>query len=484
MGLTMRERHAIVREISERFQRSAKKERGRILDEFVELTGYNRCYAAFVLRNCGKKQARVLSGRRVVFVPGHARPPGAKRQRKRRYGDVILMNAVKQLWALSDGLCGKRLTVFIRETVPLLERQGVLCIAKDSTREQLLAISAATLDRMLARTKALTRLKGRSLTRPGTLLKHHIPIRTFAQWNDERPGFCEVDLVAHDGGSPFGEYIQTLDVTDVATGWTETQAVKNKAQCHVFEALKVIRARLPFPLLGIDSDNGGEFINNELERYCTDQQITFTRSRPYRKNDNCFVEQKNYSIVRRTVGYYRYETPGQLALLEQLYDSLRLYTNFFQPVMKLKEKLRTGSHLTRRYDTPQTPFRRLLGHPAVSEDLKQALSAHYERLSVLFLKQELNRLQAELFRTAIRAPTLSSGSSIPRPEHPWRQTGLQHKRQPQKLDPAGTGPPPMGTQKNLVDLERKNHNTLIHYSSKPVPQLRIEPYVRQRLTFE
>jgi len=192
------------------------------------------------------------------------------------------------------------------------------------------------------------------------LLKHHIPIRTFADWNEQCPGFCEADLVAHDGGAAFDEYCQTLTLTDIATGWTETAALKNKAQIHVFAGLQELRSRLPFPLLGIDSDNGSEFINNQLLRYCQDQHITFTRSRPLRKNDNCFVEQKNYSIVRRSVGYYRYDTPKQLNLLRSLYARLRLYNNFFLPGMKLKEKVRSGSKLTRRYDQPQTPYRRIL----------------------------------------------------------------------------------------------------------------------------
>jgi hypothetical protein len=273
-----------------------------MLDDVVELTGYTRCYAAFVLRNCGKKQLRIVAGRALCFIPGHARSKGTPRHRQRKYGSPEFLDALKRLWALADGLCGKRLVAFIRQTLPVLLRQGSLQIADPALINQLLTVSPATADRLLAPTKARLRLKGRSTTRPGTLLKYHIPIRTFADWNDQRPGFCEIDLVAHDGGSAWGDYIHTLDLTDVATGWTEPQAVKNKAQCYVFDGLQQIRKRLPFHLLGIDSDNGGEFINDELRRYCEAEQITFTRSRPYRKNDNCFIEQKNCSIVRRTVG--------------------------------------------------------------------------------------------------------------------------------------------------------------------------------------
>lgn len=425
MGLTMRERHAIIRELSSRFQRARKKERSRILDDFVRLTKYTRCYAAFVLRNCGKRQLRMVAGHRIVFIPGHARPPGSRRHRRGLYRTKAFLDALQHFWALSDGLCGKRLTVFIREVLPLLERQGTLSVADETMRRQLLGVSAATADRLLAKTKRASQLRSRSLTRPGSFLKHHIAIRTFADWNDQRPGFCEVDLVAHDGGAAFDDYCQTLTLTDITTAWTETEAVKNKAQIHVFAGLQEVRKRLPFPLLGIDSDNGSEFINNELLRYCNDQKITFTRSRPYSKNDNCFVEQKNYSIVRRTVGYYRYDSTQQLELLRSLYARLRLYTNFFLPVMKLKAKSRLGSKLTRQYDEPKTPFRRVLEHPLIPQHIKDNLSALYPTLNVVLLKRELNHLQNLLFRTAILAgppPKPSQSRHAPPQGHPWRTT--------------------------------------------------------------
>jgi len=425
MGLSMHERHAVVRELSSRFQRARKKERGHILNDFVRLTGYNRSYAAFVLRNCGRKQIRMVAGRRVVFIPGHGRAAGSKRHRRGTYRNHTFLAALRQFWALSDGLCGKRLTAFIREVLPLLEQQGTLTFADITLRDHLLHVSAATADRLLAKTKRQSQLRGRSLTRPGSLLKHHIPIRTFTNWNEQHPGFCEADLVAHDGGAAFDDYCQTLTLTDIATGWTETDAVKNKAQINVFAALQELRTRLPFPLLGIDSDNGSEFVNYHLLRYCNEQKITFTRSRPYRKNDNCFVEQKNYSIVRRTVGYYRYDTPKQLELLRALYRSLRLYTNFFQPVMKLKEKVRCGSRLTRRYDLPKTPYQRVLDHQQIPEHIKESLRTQYLTINLLALKPELNRLQRLLFRTAVQAgppPRPSRLHHAPPPGHPWRSS--------------------------------------------------------------
>lgn len=210
----------------------------------------------------------------------------------------------------------------------------------------------------------------------------------------------EIDLVGHDGGDARGEFMQTLDVTDVCTTWTETEAVKNKAQVWVFEALKNIRERLPFELIGIDSDSGAEFINHELYRYCQQEGITFTRSRSYRKNDNCFVEQKNYSVVRRAVGYLRYDTEKELRLINELYRNLRLYTNFFQPSMKLKEKTRVGSKVTKKYDSAKTPYQRVLVSPHISDSIKRRLKRRYKTLNPASLKRKITGLQQKLIRMA------------------------------------------------------------------------------------
>jgi hypothetical protein len=424
MGLTMHQRHAVVREVSSRFRHCGKKERSEILNTFVQLTGYTRCYAAYVLRMCGSRQIRIRDGKRIVFVPGYARRPGAKRHRRGHYRTKAFLEALQRFWALSDGLCGKRLVAFLREIVPLLERQGRLQVSDPLVREQLVTASAATIDRLLAKTKRASQLKGRSFTRPGSLLKHHIPVRTFADWSDLRPGFCEADLVAHDGGSAYGEFAQTLTLTDVVTCWTETEVANNKARVHVIAALKAARAKLPFPLQGLDCDNGSEFINTQLMEYCEAEHITFTRSRAYHKNDNCYVEQKNNSVVRRAVGYYRYNQPRQLELLAMLYRALRLYTNFFEPVMKLREKVRTGSRITRRYDQPQTPFRRVLAHPQISQEVKEALTRQYESINLVELRRLLTRLQQALFRSAIEAgPPPQPPGDFPAPNHPWRKGG-------------------------------------------------------------
>jgi hypothetical protein len=233
------------------------------------------------------------------------------------------------------------------------------------------------------------------------LLRSQIPVRTFADWDEARPGFLEIDLVAHCGGNGGGEYCQTLDVTDVATGWTETRAVRNKAQVWVFAALKAIRTDLPFPIAGIDSDNGGEFINHQLARYCDEHKITFTRSRAYHKNDSCYVEQKNWSVVRRNVGYARFDTPEELAVLNELYAVLREHTNFFMPSVKLVSKERDGAKVRKHYDTPTTPYDRVLASPDVSDAAKRRLAKRYERLHPAALKRKIVKLQGTLYRLTV-----------------------------------------------------------------------------------
>ena len=391
MGLTMNERQAVIKAWSAQYRKAGKKEKGRILDEVLELTGYNRWYAVGLLRLDG----RVIRVGRRVRLAGDLRKK-AKRTRQRLYDDAVL-GSLTQIWAIMDCICGKRLVAILPEVIPILEKHGE--IAPDATtRKKLLSISAATIDRLLAPERRKWELKGRSGTKPGTLLKHQIPIRTFADWNEKQAGFVEIDLVGHDGGDASGDYCQTLDVTDVASTWTETEAVINKAQVWVFDALKSIRTRLPFPLLGIDSDNGSEFINNHLLRYCQQEKITFTRGRSGKKNDGCFVEQKNYSVVRRATGYARYDSPAQLRLLNELYGYLRLYTNYFQPVMKLLSKERDGAKVKKKFDEPRTPYQRLMAMPDISSRIKRQLKAEYATLNPAQLKREIMRLQEKLFR--------------------------------------------------------------------------------------
>jgi hypothetical protein len=257
-------------------------------------------------------------------------------------------------------------------------------------------------------------LKGRSGTKPGGLLKHQIPIRTFADWDEDRPGFTEIDLVGHEGGNPRGEFAQTLTVTDIATGWTENEAVRNKAQVRVFAAITNLRGRLPFPLLGLDSDNGAEFINNELLRYCTEQKITFTRGRASKKNDNCYVEQKNWAVVRRSVGYLRYDTDTEVATLNALYLQLRLMINFFVPQAKLIAKERDGAKVRKRYDRPQTPYQRILADRRIPAKTKQELKTVYRDLNPAAIRRQIIRLQQRLIDLA-NQKTISAPKEVKPP---------------------------------------------------------------------
>ena len=252
----------------------------------MEATGYGRRYAARVLRGQGR---RVFLKRGVVLEGDVG--VRSRRPRKRIYGEEV-RRALQRLWEMLDYLSGRRMAAALPALIESLERHGEWEVPRE-VRDKLLRISASTIDRLLAPTKRRMSLKGRGGTKPGTLLRNQIPIRMFSDWDEACPGFVEIDLVGHEGGIGRGDYAQTLDVTDVCSGWTELAAVRNKAQIWVFQALEKIRGRLPFALLGLDSDNGGEFINHHLYRYCEQERITFTRSRPHRKNDNCFVEQKN-----------------------------------------------------------------------------------------------------------------------------------------------------------------------------------------------
>jgi hypothetical protein len=366
-------------ELRRRYRHSHRPARSIILDEFVKTTGYHRKHA-------------------IALLSGAYRPHSGpiKRPRARIY-TAEDQRALVKLAELFDGINSKRLRAALDQTLEQLRRQRHLQVSAECFRH-LQRMSPATMDRLRAQARP-RQPHGRSLTKPGSLLKQQIPVRTFADWDDARPGFLECDLVDHGGGDQHGDFAHTLTMTDVATAWTELYAVRNKAQKHVFAGLQMIRTRLPFPLLGIDSDNGSEFINDELWRYCEQEHITFTRSRVGRKNDNAFVEQKNWSVVRRLVGYDRYDQPRQVKALNRLYVVYRLYVNFFLPVMKLKEKVRQGSRVKRIYDEPQTPYARVLASPDVSEADKARLRQQYAQLDVVQLRRELEQLLQALIPT-------------------------------------------------------------------------------------
>ena len=395
MSVRQQSKHDLAAAWQGRYLKASKAEKGRLLDEFVAVAGYHRRYALTLLRH-GRFPDPRLAAIQGLAAPGSAprprRPRGRPPGRPRTYSPVVV-GALRTAAEASGWLCGKRLAPFLPELVPALEREGVLRL-EPATREQLLAMSSATIDRRLR----LFRLQrdprtwhGLGTTKPGALLKDQVPVRTYTPWDEQRPGFVEVDLVAHCGASTEGFYLNTLVATDVATGWTECAGVWGKSQREVFAALAAIRARLPFPLLGIDSDNGSEFLNHHLVRYCAQEEITFTRSRPYWKNDQAHVEQKNWSVVRKLLGYGRSETRAALAALDAVYADLRLWTNFWQPSLKLVAKVRddaTGK--TRKtYDDARTPYRRLLASGALGADQHRALAETFAAVGPVALRRRL-----------------------------------------------------------------------------------------------
>ena len=312
--------------------------------------------------------------------------------------DSSVFYPLRTLWLVADGICGQRLKPLLPELVRVLERDKELKVTKE-VKQKLCSIGSATIDRMLKHTKNSYQLKGKATTRPGTLLRSTIPVRTFADWTENSPGFFETDLVAFCGVSLKGEYVNGLNLTDVFTGWVGLEAVMGKAQTRVHLAIDGVRQRLPFRLAGLDPDNGTEFINWLLKRYCETHKITFTRIRPYRKNDNCYVEQKNYTVLRRFLGYSRYDTEEQLTLVQDILKLVEPFVNFFQPVMKLKSKSRVGSKVKKSYDTAKTPYQRVLESRVLTAEQTQQLQAYYETLNPIALKRQINKLTKKLNQT-------------------------------------------------------------------------------------
>ena len=367
-----------------RYLMASKIEKGRMLDQFTMAAGCHRKAAIRLLRRGGQGKVKRRCGR------------------PRRYGTAVA-GALRLAWEATDRLCSKRLQPFLPELIAMLRRHGESDVSAQ-VEAQLAQMSPSTIDRLL---RPYRRPGGRrpfTTTRPGSLLKKSIPIRTFADWQEDRPGFLEVDLVAHCGESTDGFYLTTLCSVDIATGWVECMGVWGKSQDRVGGAVHRVSQRLPFPLLGLDSDNGSEFINHHLYDYCQRHGITFTRSRSYKKNDSCHVEQKNWSVVRRLIGYDRYDSKAAFEVLNRVHSLTRLHANFFQPVMKLVHKTRHGAKVHKIYDTAQTPYQRLLGAGILTEAKQQELAATYHRLNPALLLRQTNENLEHLW-TLARYPT-------------------------------------------------------------------------------
>ena len=366
-------RRELLSALKDDYEKANYKQRKKILDSLVAATGYNRKYANTLLT---RSKTRTTS----------------KRTRLAKY-DSAVKDCLLQVWRAAGYICSKRLIPFLPEFLPILERTGYLPISSN-IREKLLQLSPATADRLLKLERK--RLgKGISTTRAGNLLRQQIAVRSFADWDNLQPGFFEVDLVAHNGGQIRGQCVHTFTLTDIASGWTEMQALLNKGEDEVLAAMPRVRRLLPIEILGFDSDNGSEFINYKVAQYCEAERITFTRSREYKKNDQAFVEEKNGSVVRRLVGYKRLE--GKLAcdLLSSLYRAARLYVNYFQPSLKLASKTRLAGRVTKKYHSAKTPCQRLL-EADIPEPQKARLRRMFSTLDPIALLGRIELIQSEL----------------------------------------------------------------------------------------
>jgi hypothetical protein len=354
-----------------------------ILDRVVGWTGYSRKHAIRLLNH------------------GYPVPSGEHVGRTVKY-DGEFASVLAKLWTASDCLCSKRLVPFLGDLLASLERHGHICVS-DQVRTLLLSLSASTADRLLAPERS-RRAPPQGTTRPGSFLRKQIAVRTHNDWDDIRPGFFEGDLVAHCGGSVRGSFLYTLVLTDVCTGWTDFEPLPSRTAHSVVTGIEAIRGRLPFPLLGLDTDNGAEFINELVQAYCGEDQIVFTRCRPYKKNDQAHVEQKNGSVVRRLVGYDRYDGSEACDALRDLYGHLRLHLNYFQPSLKLESKEREGAHVTKKYETAQTPVQRLLDGNVLNDVQKASLRSDFLALDPVGLLRRLRTAQDYFWTFAWKEP--------------------------------------------------------------------------------
>jgi hypothetical protein len=386
------ERRAITEAAATRYQRASKYAKSRILDELCANTGWHRNHARKALTSALQPK---------IVAPRRARPV--------IYGPEVIA-ALTVCWTVLGMPAGKRLAPMLTELVAVLRHFGELSI-DEGTAESLASMSAATIDRRLADERAKYKIRGRVGTKPGSILKSQIPVRTWAEWDDAVPGFVEIDTVFHDGGNRGGGHAFTLTVTDIATGWTESHSLPDRAAKHILAALNHIAAAMPFPILGVDCDNGSEFINDDLLAWCRDRQITFTRSRPGNKNDGCHVEQKNWAVVRTVVGYHRYDTAAEVLLLNEIWQLQSQLTNYFYPQQKLISKVRKGAKVSKKHDEARTPFHRAIEHPGMAVERIVAMTRTYSLINPAATQRQIQALTAQLF-------TLTTSKSGPGAEPP------------------------------------------------------------------
>jgi len=412
MGLDMKTRKKICGRIYKRYQKASKKGKAKILDEYAPLLGHNRDYLAHLLANWGKIRYALPGGKSVKYiakppVKGHQKAPGSKKTGRPEKYHKTFVEVLKAIWELFDFQCGKLLAPLLRGMIAFLILEFNL---SEELCGLLLSVSPSTIDRKLKKAKERYRLKGIHTTKPGTLLKSQIPIRVCFDRNEKKPGFFELDTVSHCGAHAAGQFCQTLTITDVGSGWTEECALLNSAHRWVKEQIEYTRENLPFPLLGIDSDNGGEFINHQLLDWCIQNNIKFTRGRPYRKNDNCFVEQKNGDVVRKTVGYARFEGQNACNALAELYRFLNPLLNYWYPTLRLtaKEKLPSGRYKKIYEKDPKTPYQRLLESPDISGECKDELRRRAAVLNPVALKHSLDEARDRLLKLSVIESSIPS----------------------------------------------------------------------------
>lgn len=384
----MAQRKAVTASQARKWPKASRAEKSEILDAVCSVTGWHRDHARKMIRQAA-----------TGTMPTSRRP----RVPVLTYPEEVI-DALAVCWAVLDGPTGKCLAPALADLLPglvahheLPDDPGII--------DALLAMSPATMDRRLKPHRlGLVQTKGRSMTRPGSLLKSQIPLKTWHEWDDTKPGFIEIDLVAHDGGDNNGHYHWSLDATDVATGWTEAITITSKGERIVAAGLDQLRVRFPFAILGVHSDNGSEFINHHLLRWSQHAEITFTRGRPNHKNDQAFVEQKNWTLVRRCAGYYRYDTPRELDLLNQLWNTERLLFNLFRPQAKLASKTRQGAKITKTYDLPTTPLKRLhRDHPGwLTPQDENLLNHQLTTLNPAQLARDIDLIQTNILELARR----------------------------------------------------------------------------------
>jgi hypothetical protein len=392
----MAEKRKIRAEYAKRYRKAAKREKTKMLDEYLELLGKgNRKYEIYALNREGKKQLRLVDGKNAIVEISSVK---RKKRAYKKYYDDEVAKAVIMLWKFFRYICGERLVPLIRANLDAISRKWRFGINAE-VKKKLSKISRSTVERLLTEERKKHKLKGKCTTKKGTLLKNQIPVRVFWRWDEKQPGFCEIDTVSHDGGGEINPYYAwTLCLTDVGLCWTEVRALKNKAQRWALEAANDICGAFPVPLRGIDSDSGSEFINQYFKRWCEKRSITFTRGRSRHSNDNCFVEQKNGDVVRKTVGYFRFEGDEALAALDKVYSFLNPLVNYFYPTKKcIDKKTLPNGKAKRIYEKRlKTPYERVIEHPDVFDENKAKVKKIKGKLDIVALQRGLEKACDEL----------------------------------------------------------------------------------------